>query len=240
MAKRGKIAQIQFPLAGLDRRLGVQSQPPYTTPDACNVRPIDSLENRARGGSRPGLSRAYPTNLGGYPIQLMTDVTYVRDDGFKYWADDFSGETLSGSWSVASWIGDIPEIMPDATDDLVELFEAGLVLDAISDFDNGKQYSFGIYILPWDEEHHGEYRLYARMNNATPNALTDGVVASLALTGSSGAFSGTLKAYNGGTATSWTFSVTASPLGDSDGGLFQMSIDGGTANVVSSMKSKSR
>jgi hypothetical protein len=46
---------LEFPLAGIDRRVGWSRQKPYTTPHAINVRPDSSVEGRASGGSRFGL-----------------------------------------------------------------------------------------------------------------------------------------------------------------------------------------
>ena len=50
MAK-DRLIGLQFPLAGMNKRLAYQSQPPYTTPDALNVRPIGTaLEPRSFSG----------------------------------------------------------------------------------------------------------------------------------------------------------------------------------------------
>ena len=55
---------IKFPAGGLVRSLGYQDQPPFTTPDCCNVRPRESLGERTRGGSRPGVVKAFSQHLG--------------------------------------------------------------------------------------------------------------------------------------------------------------------------------
>ncbi len=55
---------LNFPLAGVDVSCPFSRQPPKqlgenfwskTTPEGINVRAFDPLEERARGGSRPGL-----------------------------------------------------------------------------------------------------------------------------------------------------------------------------------------
>jgi len=54
----GRVLDLRFPLAGV-RRGGsyyLPSQEVYPAPWACNVRSLDPLELRARGGSRPGLT----------------------------------------------------------------------------------------------------------------------------------------------------------------------------------------
>lgn len=74
-----KTLRIEFPAAGLNRRHAFQDQPPFTTPAAENVQPYDALEGRERGGSRPGLAKAFSTSLGGVP-RLLTDVAFVEND----------------------------------------------------------------------------------------------------------------------------------------------------------------
>jgi hypothetical protein len=54
----GDVLDLRFPVGGLVKRYGYQSQPPYTTPDCMNVRAFDTFEGRERGGSRPGLTRS--------------------------------------------------------------------------------------------------------------------------------------------------------------------------------------
>lgn len=62
-----KARSLKFPVGGVNRRRGFESQPPYTTPVALNVF-ADSQENgRERGGSRPGLVKAFTTQLPGSP-----------------------------------------------------------------------------------------------------------------------------------------------------------------------------
>lgn len=51
------LQDIPFPLAGLDLSAGFGEQRPGTTSEAVNVRGIEPLAERARGGSRPGLAR---------------------------------------------------------------------------------------------------------------------------------------------------------------------------------------
>lgn len=52
-----QMIQIQFPLAGIDSGDPVSFQRPLTTRDCLNVRAIESLTQRARGGRRPGLTQ---------------------------------------------------------------------------------------------------------------------------------------------------------------------------------------
>ncbi len=55
MAAKSQTFEVLFPAGGIVRRFGYQSQPPYTCPAADNVRPLDPVAGRERGGNRPGL-----------------------------------------------------------------------------------------------------------------------------------------------------------------------------------------
>jgi hypothetical protein len=59
-----KPVELQFPIGGQVERYAYQSQPPFTTPAALNVRPESISELRYRGGTRPGLVKAYAQTLG--------------------------------------------------------------------------------------------------------------------------------------------------------------------------------
>lgn len=82
MAAKPKMMELRFPTGGLFRRSGFQFQPPYTTPDCMNVRPFDTLDGRERGGSRPGLLKAFAsTVVESYPVQLLAEVSKVGTTG---------------------------------------------------------------------------------------------------------------------------------------------------------------
>jgi hypothetical protein len=96
---------LQFPMGGLWKRSSLQNQPPYTTPDCLNVRP-DCTFGRERGGSRPGLGKAFAAELGsGNPIRMAGDISYVSGDAWvtRFFAS--SNGTLyleNGSAALAS------------------------------------------------------------------------------------------------------------------------------------------
>ena len=59
MTKQRELS-LSFPLGGVSRRVGYWDRDkPYTAPWAVNVRGVGPLEDRVRGGSRPGLGRFY-------------------------------------------------------------------------------------------------------------------------------------------------------------------------------------
>lgn len=75
--------RLYFPLKGYSRVLSYQDQPNITTPICMNVRMVDVAEERARGGQRPGLDKAYSTQIAGsYPVILMTSIatTYMSPE----------------------------------------------------------------------------------------------------------------------------------------------------------------
>ena len=94
--------EAQFPLGGLSRELGYAYQQPFTTPDASNVVPKESIQGRARGGSRSGLSRAFAEQLGsGAPIYLLHGVQELVPAGGSSYVDEFT--TVGDIWTIAAW-----------------------------------------------------------------------------------------------------------------------------------------
>lgn len=49
--------ELRFPFKGFHKGASASTQPPNTTPDSQNVRVFDSLDNRGRGGQRPGVDK---------------------------------------------------------------------------------------------------------------------------------------------------------------------------------------
>ncbi len=47
--------RLLFPVGGINRSRVPEEQPEMTSPDMDNVRPFDNLDERIRGGQRPGL-----------------------------------------------------------------------------------------------------------------------------------------------------------------------------------------
>lgn len=73
--------ELKFPIQGLHEGLPAEDQPPMTSPSLRNVRPFDTEEDRIRGGQRPGLVKAYSTQVAGdHPIIGMVAIatTYIE------------------------------------------------------------------------------------------------------------------------------------------------------------------
>jgi len=226
---------IQFPFGGYDTRMAERAQPPYTTPDCQNVRPNDAFpdEHRKRGASRPGVAREYMLEDGsalgsGNPINLLTQVTAIGEDRYETFLDHFDGEALMAHWDSASWIPDLPDIFTDYASVQYHA-PVGAVLEgtAIENLDTTKAYEIGIFIATYAGTHHGTYEVFARMDNTTPDATADGVIAELTLTDESDGtsdFSGKLTVYSSGSPTEYVFTGGTDSLPRS--GWFKVLIDG--------------
>jgi len=68
--------RIPFPFRGINEDFAKVDQPPLTTADALNVRGVDPVTGRTRGGSRGGLTRLCDQVNGNSPIQALNVVTY--------------------------------------------------------------------------------------------------------------------------------------------------------------------
>jgi len=219
---RKRRLNIQFPLAGLNREGAYRQQPPYTSQDMLNVWPRGPLESRERGGSRPGLIKSHITDLGSN-VRLLYPMTLALGDNFTAWSDVFAGTALASVWSQASWADDTPDILPFALASVdYSTSEGEVVRDALS-IDTSENYTVEMFIVPYDGEFHGKYRLYLRLDDTTPAYATDGVQIELTMTGSDGSWSGTLKSYTGSVATTT----------DSDSGTITTPAPGWLSAVVS-------
>lgn len=187
-----RLAHFQFPLAGLDRSRAYRKQPPFSTPDTLNMRPFENLEGRGRGGSRPGLDQAFYDELGsGSPVRMLSAVSYLDSTGLTYWTDSFQGTSLGAGWTTSLWLTDPPDILEWTG--IASTFDntVGAVRDAI-DLDNTADYQVELRVRPWEGKHHGTYSIFARMNDAAPDASAGGIVASLTLLGEDGEYSGSI------------------------------------------------
>ncbi len=73
-----KVIPLHWPAGGIDRRNAVQWQEPYTCYHAQNV--FNYAGGRNRGGSRPGMARAFTTDLAN-PINMLNSVTFIASGG---------------------------------------------------------------------------------------------------------------------------------------------------------------
>ena len=102
---KSRTVEFPFPLGGVDSNWAYSNQPKGTTPDCSNVRAYSADAQRARGGSRPGLKRAYTQQIGGEatPLQWLGWLDYGFGDVFNY---DDAFEYSNASLNVnADWSG---------------------------------------------------------------------------------------------------------------------------------------
>ncbi|MFH0982823.1 MAG: hypothetical protein V2A79_14975 [Planctomycetota bacterium] len=92
--------RIPFPLAGYDAAWSYEDQPKLTTPNALNVRPCDTIAERARGGSRPGLSEVYRQLGGSAPVQYLNWMDWGYGDARTY-QDNF--DQAAGALTGTTW-----------------------------------------------------------------------------------------------------------------------------------------
>jgi hypothetical protein len=72
--------ELPFPIQGINEITAAAKQPQLTSPDMNNVRPQGVLENRIRGGQRPGQDKRYAQRIGdnaNYPVIALLAVTRV-------------------------------------------------------------------------------------------------------------------------------------------------------------------
>ncbi|KKL59307.1 hypothetical protein LCGC14_2216680 [marine sediment metagenome] len=71
--------RVPFPIKGINKGRTTADQPGMTSPAMKNMRPYDTLDNRARGGQRPGQDKRYSQQIGGeaFPIVAICTVTVV-------------------------------------------------------------------------------------------------------------------------------------------------------------------
>lgn len=108
---KAKTITLPFPIRGVDRNWAHARQPSLTTPDALNVRAYSTDEERSRGGSRPGMTAAYPSppDPSNAKIQAANWLDWgfgdavEYEDAFDYTAGALSGVTKDNDGSTFVW-----------------------------------------------------------------------------------------------------------------------------------------
>lgn len=181
------------------------------------------------------MGKAYEEELGsGNPVRLLADLPVLKSDGFSVWSDYFQGNSMGAIWSKVSWFGNnLPTILPPnyASVDTT-ISQVGAVRDAFSPIIKvANAYQLEIFCVPWAGEWNGHYLIFARMDDTTPAAYTDGIVVDLVMVGSTGALTGTLYSYDSdGADEDWDFSETTGP-GSAKPGWLKVLITGTNVKV---------
>lgn len=202
--------RVVFPLGGLDRRQSYRQQKPFTSQDMLNVRPTGTLEDRERGGSRPGLVDSHQDSLGS-EVRFLRPLTLSTGNGLTSWSDTFGGLSMSSAWSVASWASSGFSILTSRASVDTSVTEAAEVRDTISpSIDSSQTYIAEMLIVPWSGGFHGKYRMYLRMDDTTPLYTSEGVEVEITMTGAGGTYTGNLVSYTGSSGT--TYPLTGGTL----------------------------
>jgi len=235
MSKR-KAKNLLFPAKGLDRRAGYEGQPPYSSPSLQNVRYTGVLEERERGGSRPGIGKAFYEQLGsGAKVNLLSEVTLNDTSGFRQFAENFSVATLTNNgWSaVASYSSNMPGIY-DSASAILEYADTlgGAIKDAMDPaVDSTQAYTVEMVIDPYEGSFGGKYLLWACANDTTPDPYDEGLVAEIVMDDATEAWTGTLKHYKSGSLSA-TYTFTAGVgTGNAASGRFWFLINGSSVKV---------
>ncbi len=192
--------QLEFPAAGLSREQAYQAQPPYTTPDALNVRPTAAVEGRAQGGTRPGLGRVYRQISSSNPVRTLAeiDLDYGIDADplakTVRWEDHFADNALQSQWTTYVAAPDVDAelgCLKNTSTTAKGLTLADLAPDVTEDL------YWEILIRPADGQHHGTYDLMLGMDDTLTHDSV-GVLVSVEITGTTGAYTGSIKEYSGG------------------------------------------
>lgn len=176
------LLDLIFPLRGLDLRRPHWLQPPYSTPDAMNVRPYGGLPGGRQGGTRPPLSIAFAETIGtGGPIRLLASVTAVAKETLTR-RSYFFHQGLSGDWQEAyvagpSW--DPPSPLVQFPLGVGVTGEGGLLVGDWAAYqwagstaiDRSRPYSIEASALPIEGVLNGAVSLLAGMETHNPDAV---------------------------------------------------------------------
>lgn len=220
-----RVMEIVFPLKGVNRRFALITPPPYSTPDAENVRADDSMLGRARGGSRPGLSAWSSQQLGsGAAIRMLGSVTVA--DAFQYHEDtSFNG----AGWSQDNYFDDEPTVLKKKGLEATTVDEEWGWFFKTPDIDASAEYGIALLIRPAvDGIYYGKFRIFVMLHNTTPAPGSSGVYVELTLADSD----------NNQTDISWAVIQDASTIAsgstnnvDTRGGWFEVIINGTTLSA---------
>jgi hypothetical protein len=128
---------------------------------------------------------------------MLKSMTLALGDGFTSFSDGFTGLSLANAWTKATWASQSPTVLPSELASIsYDDDDAAATLDTLT-IDTSSNYSVEALLAPWHGEWHGKYQLYLRMDNTTPAYATEGVEVELIQTGSTGAYTASLKSYIG-------------------------------------------
>lgn len=222
--------ELVWPMAGVDRALSYQTQAPYTTPNALNVR-VDGMQSfRQRGGSRPGLGLAIRTQLPA-EARLLTKVSVIKADWTKNYAP-LTSRQLRDTLIPVGW-NSVPTYVPGGD---YGGFASGIKgqtwgssIPVIDYRDVNSPYEASVHVRLGDgfTVMEGEVRLNVGLATATDDPTDDGIRVRLIFTG--GTYQCIVEEYVGGSPTTTTGTVyTDNPNAP---GIFSVKVTPGTKTI---------
>lgn len=160
------IRRLRFPVGGLNRRYGYQTQPPFTTADCLNVRPFDSQEGRERGGSRPGLATVFNDPIESGASGLFTvDVVPLPGTSRAVWREGFD-HPIGNDWTTIGVHPVIDGSMAWFSSPPGGALQSTLIRNEFENFDPVKFYSLSMYCRGnYQQEQNATYWLMAGVLN---------------------------------------------------------------------------
>ena len=174
---------IGFPQAGLDRKVAYRQRSPFATNDCLNVRSTETIENRDRGGSRPGLGDTSVYDSLGSEVRLLSPMVLAPEDKFTILREHFRGDTLSSVWEINNPIEGftlypLPTLTGEGrvTNDLSEEDNTSYAVHTLNSIDTTRPCLIRRRIELSSDIVGGFYEIFARLNDTTPSTWTDGLV----------------------------------------------------------------
>lgn len=181
MSKKTLI-DLVWPTAGVDRSVAYERQPPFTAPDALNVRTDDMSEFRARGGSRPGLGLALQTQLPD-EIRLLTKVSVLKATWPKRY-DPFGGTQLRDSLISVGWAPYPDYLVPSSYQGRNSALRGtnwGVGIPVVDNRDSGAPYEISTHVRPAEDAYSGTVTLFLDLPSQGADPAVDSVSVNLVL-----------------------------------------------------------
>lgn len=189
MPRGRRTIEVQWPAGGLNERFAYQKQPPYTCSHARNVYTEGTIESRLRGGSRPGLQKALPTEIGGgNAINMLANVRTVQSPPTASTFTEPFAAALDEAWTDLSGTRMVAPTISGgiaSTTEITSIAGASLDLTNTTDFptagvETTKAITVG-FTIPvatesWGAGHwNSNYFIFFKMDDTTPD-IANGIV----------------------------------------------------------------
>lgn len=225
----------------MDESMAYSAQPqaPLPTMRYCkNVRnwstePSTGVSKQMRRLScRPGRSKAWQQRFGAqsptYDSVRMISAIRVNATQQNSWIDNFTA-TLTDPWTGGS--GTLPTFYSPSSAGHDTINQSRQAIRKVIAFDDDLPYSVTVRCEPDGSEHNGEYHVFCRLNDTSPDQSVYAVEAKITATGGIGAWSTAQYRVNGGSWTNFTTSSGAFASGMAEAFNFRITMQGNTLSA---------